>query len=69
MVSEDPGNDIANYGRGCAADRLDLPGRGCAADMLGSAWEGICSGNWICLGWNIGGVPVRSVCLWRIEEE
>ena len=53
----------------CAADRLDLPGRGCAADMLGSAWEGICSGNWICLGWNIGGVPVRSVCLWRIEEE
>ena len=57
MVSEDPGKDIANYGRGCAAD------------MLGSAWEGICSGNWICLGWNIGGVPVRSVCLWRIEEE
>ena len=61
MVSEDPGKDIANYGRGCAAGRLDLLGCGCAADMLGSAWEGICSGNWICLGGNKGGVLVRSM--------
>ena len=61
MVSEDPGKAVANHGRGCAADRLDLPVRGCAADVLWSAWEGICSRNWICLRGNIGGVPVRSV--------